>query len=136
MKTLRIAAVLVSILAVSVAAQNAPAGRWRAVFASPADQFADFNEVILTLDVDGTKLTGTADVRHSALASEWPGAAMIAEGKLDGDRFSFTWTGPRPSSGGYPHMKFTGTVDGDGMKLTALVGGREREMKVERLPSR
>ena len=135
MTSLRLTAVLLSILVVDVAAQNTPAGRWRAVF-GPADQFADFNEVILAIDVDGTKLTGTADVRHSALAPGYPGAAMITDGKVDGDGFSFAWTAPRPSSAGYVHMKFTGKIDGDRMKLTALLGERTMEMSVERLPIR
>ena len=135
MRGLRIVAVLLSILAVDVAAQVAPAGRWRAVLVR--DEFADFNQVILDLDVDGTKLTGTADVGHSALVPGYPGLNMIDDGKIDGNRFSFTWTAPRASSGGYLHMKFTGTVDGDRMKLTALIGdGIEREWKVERLPIR
>jgi hypothetical protein len=136
MRSLRIAAVL-SILAVGLAAQNTAAGQWRAVFVNPNDPNNPkmFTEVILDLKVDGTTLTGTADM------PVWPGLAPIADGKIDGNQFSFTWTGLRPfyANGreGYPSMTFTGAIDGNSMKLTMVEGGDlKREMKAERLPRR
>ena len=74
-----------------------------------------FNDVILDLKVDGTTLTGTANLHN------WPGLAPIADGKVEGHTFSFKWTGPTPSSGGYFHMTMTGIVEGDRMKLTMLL---------------
>jgi hypothetical protein len=93
-----------------------------------------FGEVLLDLRVDGTKLTGTA-----TMGDNWPGSAPIADGKIEGNRFSFTWTGTSPSSGGvplrtsYPHLTFTGTVDGDTMTLS-MDGAYKMELKGERLP--
>ena len=137
MRVLRIAAVLLSVLAVDVAAQTARAGLWRAVVipAQPRErQPKMFGEVLLDLKAEGTKLTGTAK-----MGDGWPGIAPIADGKIDGNRFSFTWTGTVASSGGvplrssYPHLTFTGTVDGDQMKLS-MDGLYKMELKGERLP--
>jgi len=58
-------------------------------------------------------LTGTANVGHG-----WPGMAPISDGRIEGDRISFTVQGRQGSSTGYPKMRFTGTVRGDVIKLT------------------
>lgn len=137
MKALRITVVLLAVIAVHVAAQSTPAGRWRTVVTpgQPGDRMPlTFGEVLLDLRVDGTKLTGTA-----TMGDNWPGSAPIADGKIEGNRFSFTWTGTSPSSGGvplrtsYPHLTFTGTVDGDTMTLS-MDGAYKMELKGERLP--
>jgi hypothetical protein len=62
---------------------------------------------------DGNTLTGTANVGHG-----WPGLATISDGRIDGDRISFTVQGRQWSSTGYPKMRFTGTVRGDEIRLT------------------
>jgi hypothetical protein len=137
MRAVRIAAALLAILAVSVAAQSTPVGIWRAVVipGQPTDrQPKMFGEVLLELKAEGMKLTGTAKIGDG-----WPGIAPINDGKIDGNRFSFTWTGTVASSGGvplrssYPHLTFTGTVDGDQMKLS-MDGLYKMELKGERLP--
>jgi hypothetical protein len=93
-----------------------------------------FGEVLLDLKAEGAKLTGTAK-----MGDGWPGIASIQDGKIEGNRFSFTWTGTVPSSGGvplrtsYPHLRFTGTVDGDQMKLS-MDGDYRMELKGGRLP--
>ena len=132
MKYVSVAAVLVAVLMVDVAAQTTPDGRWRAVPADGAGQSTVFNEVILVLKADGTKLTGTADIGHTALV-RWPGLAPIQNGKVDGNAFSFDWWGTPSASFGT--VTFTGTVDGDRMNLTMSSGTRKYAMKVERLPS-
>jgi hypothetical protein len=136
MRLLRIAVALLAVLAVDVTAQNTPAGQWRAVFANPGDPKNPkmFTEVILDLTVDGTKLTGTAEM------PTWPGLAPIADGKIDGDTFSFTWTGLLPANANgrivYPSMTFIGAVEGDSMQLTMIEGDLKREMRGKRLPVR
>jgi hypothetical protein len=62
---------------------------------------------------DGNTLTGTANVGHG-----WPGLATVSDGRIDGDRISFTVQGRLWSSTGYPKMRFTGTVSGDEIRLT------------------
>jgi hypothetical protein len=133
MKVLRVAAVLLSILAVDVATQSSPAGTWRAVFVGPeGDRPKMFVDVLLDLKVDETTLTGMAEM------GVWPGRAPIADGKIDGNRFTFTWTGLRPAYANgrlfYPRMTFAGILDGNQMTLTMIQNGdRPLEMKGERL---
>jgi hypothetical protein len=137
MKSLRIAVVLLAVVAVHLAAQSTPAGRWRTVVTpgQPGDRMPlTFGEVLLDLRVDGTKLTGTA-----TMGDNWPGSAPIADGKIEGSRFSFTWTGTMASTGGvpqrssYPHLTFTGSVDGDQMNLS-MDGDYKMDLKGQRLP--
>ena len=133
MKTLRIAMVLLSVLAVNLTAQSSPAGIWRTVVVpgQPLDrQPKMFGEVSLDLKAEGTKLTGTAQ-----MGGGWPGRAPIQDGKIEGNRFSFTWTGLTRSSSGYPHLTFTGTVDGNQMNLS-MDGDYKMELKGQRLPPR
>lgn len=133
-----IAAVLLAAVAATVAAQSTLTGVWRTV-ATPGQPGAriplTFNgEVLLDLRADGTKLTGTVTI-----GDNWPGSAPIADGKIEENRFSFTWTGLSPSRSGpaltpnYPHLTFTGTVDGDKMTLS-MDGAYKIELKGERLP--
>ena len=93
-----------------------------------------FGKVLLDLQVNGTTLTGTA-----RMGDGWPGIAPIQEGKVEENRFSFTWTGTVPSTGGVPrrsslpYLTFTGTIDGDQMTLS-MDGDYQMELKGERLP--
>jgi hypothetical protein len=139
MRVLRIAAVLLSVLAVDVTAQSTPTGIWCTVVLPRIEQPRDarmpkmFGEVLLDLKAEDAKLTGTA-----RMGDGWPGTAPIQDGKIEGNRFSFTWTGTLPSSGGVPlqtsspHLTFAGTVDGDQMKLS-MDGRFKMELKGERL---
>jgi len=137
MRSMRLAAVLLSVLAVSVAAQSTPTGTWRTVVTpgQPRERMPKmFGEVLLDLKAEGTTLTGTA-----TMGDGWPGSAPIADGKIEGNRFSFTWTGTVASAGGvplrssYPHLTFTGTVDGNQMNLS-MDGDYKMDLKGERLP--
>ena len=139
MKALRIAILLLAVGAANVASQSALTGGWRTVVTpgQPRDRMPKmFGEVLLDLQVDGTKLTGTAQ-----MGDGWPGIAPIQDGKIEGDQFSFTWTGTAPSCGGVPwrcslpHLTFTGTIDGDQMTLS-MDGDYKMELKGERLPPR
>src|ERR1044072_390545 len=131
MRLMRIAAVLLSVLAVGVTAQSTPTGKWRTVIVpgQPRDRMPKMvGEVLLDLKAEGRKLTGTA-----RLGDGWPGSAPIQDGKIEGNRFSFTWTGAVPSSSGIPHFTFTGTVDGDQMTLS-MDGDYGMKLKGDRLP--
>ena len=139
MKPLSIAIVLLAALAANVVAQSTPAGVWRTVVipGQPRDRMPKtFGEILLDLNVDGTKLTGTA-----TMGVGWPGSAPISDGKIEGNRFSFTWVGTVPSSGGvpmttrYPRLIFTGTVDGDHMNLS-MDGDYKMDLKGQRVPSK
>ena len=64
--------------------------------------------------VEGKKLTGTAHVGVGG----WPADGPIHGGAVNGDHIAFSVHGKVLSSGGFPEMKFTGTVHGDEMELT------------------
>ena len=137
MRFLRLAVVLLAMAAANVAAQSPIAGSWRTLVTpgQPRDRMPKtFGEVILDLNVSGTTLTGTA-----TMGDNWPGSAPIHDGTIEGNRFSFKWTGMVPSAGGVPlrygvpNLTFTGTIDGDEMKLS-MDGDYKMELKGERLP--
>src|SRR6185312_1995909 len=65
----------------------------------------------LTLKSSGATLTGTLEGRG--------GPAAISDGKVDGNKFSFTATAGRGPA------KFEGTVDGDTIKGTRTPEGRD-----------
>ena len=137
MRFLRIGVALLAVMAANLAAQSALTGVWRTVVTpgQPRDRMPNtFGKVLLDLQVNGTTLTGTA-----RMGDGWPGIAPIQEGKVEENRFSFTWTGTVPSTGGVPrrsslpYLTFTGTIDGDQMTLS-MDGDYQMELKGERLP--
>lgn len=80
-------------------------GNWKASIDTPnGTQVQTF-----ALKMDGGKVTGT-------IASEMMGSMQIAEGKMDGDKISFSITSD------YGVIRYAGTVSGDTMKLTITVG--------------
>jgi len=68
--------------------------------------------ITLNFKVNGNQVTGTAHV------GSWPGDAPISDGKIEGDRITFTANGSRPSSTGIPTCHFEATVHGDEMVVT------------------
>ena len=105
------------------------------------------SEMIFDLQAAGGKLTGTAHMGN------WPGDAPLVDGKLDGNRISFTAYGKSlwrarnaagEAAGGLPKLTFTGTIHGDEMQLTlvwdsVMIYGKqgaaqELEMKAKRNP--
>lgn len=103
----KLIAILTALLAfsfVAVAAEDAT-GNWKATIDTPnGTQVQTF-----ALKMDGGKVTGT-------IGSEMLGNMQIAEGKVDGDKISFS------ISSDYGVIRYAGTVSGDTMKLTITVG--------------
>jgi hypothetical protein len=98
---------LTALLAFSFAALAAEdaTGNWKASIDTPnGTQVQTF-----ALKMDGGKVTGT-------IGSEMLGSKEIAEGKMDGDKISFSITSD------FGVIRYTGTVSGDTMKLTITVG--------------
>jgi hypothetical protein len=98
-------------------------GVWKAVFTGDLGQQPKMvSEIEFALDASGSALTGTVH------ASNWPGDAPVSDGKIDGDRISFTMTGhlpfrtgrPGAMVTGYPKLCFTGIRHGDEMKIDLL----------------
>ena len=99
--------VVMAILGLSFAALAAEdaTGNWKATIDTPnGAQIQTF-----ALKADGGKVTGT-------IGSEMLGSLQIAEGKMDGDKISFS------TSSDYGVIRYAGTVSGDTMKLTITVG--------------
>jgi hypothetical protein len=103
---------------------NNVTGTWKAVFLNPESEPKSCAAMVLNLEANGEKLTGMAH------AGSWPGDAPITNGKIDGDRISFTVIGRLPSSTGIPKMTFTGTLSGKLVDLTMVFEGLE-DRKIE-----
>ena len=89
------------------------AGTWKLRFAGPIQTAPKtIGSMVLDLKVDGTVVTGTAHI------GSWPGDAPITDGKIEGDRITFTATGHLTSTTGIPTCLFEATVHGDEMLLT------------------
>jgi hypothetical protein len=116
-----------STLLLAAMAFGAPAaditGTWKAVFTGPIGERPKMvSEMIFDLHAAGDKLTGTAHMGN------WPGDAPLIDGKIEGDRFSFTaigkspWRskGPMGEASGLPRLTFTGTLQDTEMQLTVV----------------
>lgn len=98
-------------------------GTWKAVFlGDPGTWPKMVSFMTFDLKTDGNELTGIAHM------SSWPGNAPVSEGKLEGDRITFTavgnspWrsSGPQGSASGFPKLIFTGTVHGDAIEFSVV----------------
>ena len=136
MRSMRIVTVLIFVLTVNAVAQPTLTGVWRTVVTpgQPRNRMPTmFGEVVLDLQADGARLTGTA-----RMGDGWPGLAPVQNGKVDANRFSFEWTGTIAASGGvplasrFPHLTFTGTIDGARMTLS-MDGDYTMALQGERL---
>ena len=106
------ALLLVLSIASHASAQLGPSGSWKIVFVDETNRPRPFADVRVFLTAKGQTLNGTVH------AGCWPGAAPISEGTVEGDKVAFTAIGTLESSGGLPKLTFTGTTDGDRMKVT------------------
>jgi hypothetical protein len=106
----------VLILMATVALAASPAdisGTWKVVFNGPKDRAPKtVGSILLDLKVEGNAVTGLATI------GAWPGEAPIADGKIDGDRITFTATGHLDSTTGIPTCQFEVTVHDGEMTLT------------------
>jgi hypothetical protein len=119
------------------------AGIWEVRFTGPVGERPKMvSKMVFNMKAEGEKVSGTAHM------SVWPGDAPITEGRIMGDKISFTVIGEKPwtvsgsgqASSGYPKLVFTGVVNGDKMQLTlkwgnvmiyGSQGGGEQVMEME-----
>ncbi len=111
---------MLGLLAIAAMAADV-AGKWKGSAPGRDGQPMEYN---LELKADGAALSGT-------LATQM-GSTPITDGKADGDNVSFKVK--REFNGNAFVMNYAGKVDGDEMKLTMTVEGREmrREMTLKR----
>jgi hypothetical protein len=106
-------AVILLVAAAVAASPDAITGTWQLDAKGPNDRrLKTVGTIVLDLKVSGDTVSGMAHI------GSWPGDAPIADGKIDGDRVTFSATGHLNSSSGIPTCKFTGIVQGDAMNLT------------------
>jgi hypothetical protein len=119
MKSIRSALTLLAALSFTASAADFN-GTWKAVFTGPKDfLLKSTGPIVFKFQVDGNQLTG------QALQEDWPFDAAISEGRVQGDRISFTVYGEDPYTAyvgntirrGYPKMVVSGTLDGNKIKL-------------------
>jgi hypothetical protein len=94
-------------------------GVWKAVFTGDwGERPKMVSEIVFSLDSSGNALTGMVH------AAAWPGDAAVSDGKVDGDRITFTMTGHLPFQAngvtGYPKLCFTDVGNGGEMKIDLL----------------
>ena len=116
-------ALLIAALALSASAADLT-GTWKAVFLDDV-QLKTLSNIVFDLKLDGNRVTGMAHM------GSWPADAPISEGKIEGDRISFTCVSDRAwksGSGGsfqnsaFPKLDFTGTVRGNEIQLKLIWG--------------
>jgi hypothetical protein len=117
-----------SIVLIAVAAFGACAadlsGNWKVVYTGPESQWPKTaSEMTFHLVVDGDHLTGTADM------GGFPGKGPVTDGRVEGDRFTFTvvtpnrwWvSGPPQMASGYPKLIFSGVIENGQMKMRVVM---------------
>jgi hypothetical protein len=127
MKSFACALVAVLLLA-SVAMAAGIDGKWFSERKISRDGQEMTIKTTLDLKSAGDKLTGTLKVNFGEM--EIP-PMEIADGKIDGNKFTFTTTMSGPN--GDMKMSYEGTVDGDAMKGTITrEGGQPRPFEAKR----
>jgi hypothetical protein len=91
------------------------AGKWKAI----VENRNGMRDITFVFEVRGDKLSGTA-------ASD-QGQAPIVDGKIEGDKISFTVEKEDFKA------VLTGTISGDDMKLNAAVGNKTFDLPVKRV---
>jgi len=134
-------------LAALVALRQTPnlhlSGDWDAVCVGPPGDDPNWPKALHTgiptklyLNVSGGNISGTAVVDY------WPGLSDISDGRMDGDRFSFTLTGRSPSRSWspergevvlYPVMYIVGILRADEITYTFKWGKFQTEMNGKRV---
>ena len=106
-------------------------GKW--VAEQPGRNGGPPRQTVFTLKAEGAKLTGsmTGGMGRGGAA---PAAIDIADGKIDGDKVSFTVKRETPN--GVMETKYNGTLSGDELKLKFTMQGpdgpTERELVAKR----
>ena len=92
-------------------------GKWNASVESPRGT----QTIAFDFHVDGAKLTGTVTSPR--------GSVDISNGKIDGNKFSFSTTAEGPN--GSMTTKYEGTVEGSVLKGTSAREGGQRSFPFE-----
>jgi len=106
-------------------------GKW--VAEQPGRNGGPPRQTTFTLKAEGSKLTGTM-LGGMGRGGAAPTAVEITDGKIDGDKVSFTVKRETPN--GVMEQKYSGTVSGDELNLKTTMQGPdgpvERELKAKK----
>ncbi|MGD0579344.1 MAG: hypothetical protein ABSC08_10490 [Bryobacteraceae bacterium] len=123
-----VAATLVLLLVAGFAAFAADIdGKWKAETKRPSRDGSGEITITMLFDLkaDGAKLTGNV-----TLTGPWgERQAAVSDGKIDGNKFSFTTTTEGPN--GTMTTKYEGTVEGSALKGTSAREGGQRSFPFE-----
>ena len=105
-------------------------GKW--VAEQPGRNGGPPRQTTFDLKQDGGKLTGTmtGGMGRPGGGGGAPAAIEISDGKVDGDKVTFTIKREGPN--GPMEIKYNGTVSGDELKLKFMMMDQEREMTAKR----
>ena len=101
-------------------------GKW--VAEQPGRNGGPPRQTTFVLKAEGTKLTGTMTGGGGRGGAPTP--IEITDGKVDGDKVSFTVK--RETQNGPMESKYEGTVSGDELKLKFSMNGNDREITAKR----
>jgi hypothetical protein len=108
--------------ALVIGASGDISGTWNTASKPRSTRLVMVYEPTFEFKVNGDKLSGVAHV------AGWPGDGTISDGKVVGDRITFTVTHEQPytTNGNpyYPSYRCTGTVHGDELDLTMVQAER------------
>ena len=102
-------------------------GKW--VAEQPGRNGGPPRQTTFDLKADGSTLTGTM-TGGMGRGGAAPTAIQITDGKIDGDKVSFTVK--RETQNGPMETKYNGTVSGDELKLKFTMMDQEREITAKR----
>ncbi|MCX6626662.1 MAG: hypothetical protein NTW28_03405 [Candidatus Solibacter sp.] len=101
-------------------------GKW--VAEQPGRDGGPPRQTTFVFKADGAKLTGT--MTGGGRGGAAPVGIEISDGKIDGDKVSFTVKRETPN--GAMETKYNGTVSGDELKLKFTMMDQEREITAKR----
>jgi hypothetical protein len=101
-------------------------GKW--VAEQPGRNGGPPRQTTFVFKADGAKLTGT--MTGAGRGGAAPTAIEITDGKIDGDKVSFTVK--RETQNGPMETKYNGTISGDELKLKFTMMDQERELTAKR----
>lgn len=127
MKTL-VAFLICFALLTGVAAAGPIDGKWASERKVERDGQSFTIKQTFDLKSDGGKVTGTITMAFGEME---PQSMPVQDGKIDGNKFSFSATMSTPN--GDFKMTYSGTVEGDALKGTAMrEGGQERPFEAKK----
>lgn len=133
-RRLALSAALLALAAAPAHAQTVDvSGKWEFTSEGPRGPMT----TVFTFAQDGATVTGTAEMgfgRRQGGGGDTPPPLQVSNGKVDGDKLTFTISFSRPGGGGQGmEMTYAATVSGDTMTGTSTTPRGERPFTAKRV---